>query len=79
MQARQVGAELRRQLRPALCAGAGAEQATGSDTRHILHQEEHPPMHAHIAAQPQRAWHFHAGLVNHLQHRELLLTAKAGG
>ena len=79
MQARQVGAKLRRQLRPALGAGASAEQATGGDTRHVLHQEEHPPMHAHIAAQPQRARYFHTGLMNHLQHRELLFAVKAGG
>ena len=36
-------------------------------------------MHAHIAAQPQRARYFHTGLMNHLQHLELLFAVKAGG
>ncbi len=78
MQARQVGASCAASCARPWCR-ASAEQATGGDTRHVLHQEEHPPMHAHIAAQPQRARYFHTGLMNHLQHRELLFAVKAGG
>ncbi|PAV67248.1 hypothetical protein WR25_02373 [Diploscapter pachys] len=78
MQARQVGAQLRRQPALPLRTGLGAEQAPGGDARHVFHEEEHPPMHPRVTAQPERSRYLDPGLVDHLQHGELLFAAEAG-
>ncbi|MNY47066.1 hypothetical protein D3C86_1823040 [compost metagenome] len=77
MDARQVGAQVSRQLWIAFSAQLAGEPVTGGDAGHPRHDEKCPPMHRGVFAQPEWLRHLDASTVDRAQHREFLRAAEA--